>query len=198
VIEPVLRAWELEASIRGNLYWIRFNFEKAEIIDRTPIIPGKPLNFVHVGGASMVGFTDCAIVKVGWAKYPEPSLIFRVTPDVDSLWFRYKGYIEGREPLLAMGYFCFTLLKTIAGGNLKKMARYLGTDVNVLKKLSELTSTRGDRATARKISTQSMRPLSGPEATWIQSVIKVLIFRIGDTRDIAKLPKIKMADFTNL
>src|SRR3990170_3280039 len=64
-IEPVLRAWELEASIRGNLYGLRFKFEKAEIIDRTPIIPGKPQTLIHVGGVSAVVITESATVQVG-------------------------------------------------------------------------------------------------------------------------------------
>lgn len=197
-IEPILRAWELDASIRRNLYGLRFKFEKAEIIDRTPIVPGKPKTFVHVGGVSAVALGESVTVRVGWAKYPDPPLTFRVTPDVESLWLRYKGYIDGHEPLLAMGYFCFTLLKTIAGGNSKVMATYLGTDVKVLRKLSELTSKRGDRTTARKVQTLILQPLSATETTWISAVLKVLILRLGDTRPINSLKKITMADFPSL
>ena len=197
-IEPILRAWELDAAIRGNLYGFRFIFEKAEIIDRTPIIPEKSQTFIHVGSTSVVITTDAVKVHVGWAKYPDPPLTLRITPDVESLWNRYKGYVEGREPLLSMAYFCLSVIETNAGGR-PRAAKIFGIQEKVLSKLGELTSKRGDRLTGRKVrGTKPMQPLTGPETTWILSVIKTFILRIGDTRDITALPKITMADLPRL
>jgi len=198
-IEPILRAWELETDVRGCIGELRFEFVRAEIVDRNPPPPG-PSHYVLVTGVESITVSGSANVSMHVAKnrYPSPPSTFHVTPNFESLWLRYRGYLEGREPLLAMGYFCFTFLKAIAGGNLKTMARHLGTDVDVLKKLSELTSTRGDRTTARKVKMLTMQPLSATEANWISAVLKELILRLGDTRPINSLKKITMPDFPNL
>ena len=197
-IEPILRAWELDAAIRENLFGLRFKFEKAEIIDRSPTIPGKTRIFVHTGSISLDAFLAGAGVQASRAKYPDPPLTFHVTPDVESVWLRFKGYIDGREPLLSMAYFCLTVVEANARGR-RVAAKKFGIEENVLNKLGELTSKRGDRLTARKVrGTTPMPPLTDNEISWVVSVIKALILRIGDSRDVATLPKIKMADLPNL
>lgn len=202
-IEPILRAWELDAAIRGSFYGLKFVFDKAEIIDRTPIVPGQTRIVTSVGALCMDAILCSATVRVGKAKYPDPPLTFRLTPDVESLWLRYKAFIDGREPLLAMAYVCLTILEASVGnpraGRRARAAKKFGIDATVLGKLGELTSKGGDRLTARKVEgIQPMRPLTGPETEWIQSVVKALILRVGDSRDIASLPKITMADFPKL
>jgi hypothetical protein len=42
VIEPFLRAWEIQADIDFNIGTIRFKFMRADVVDRDPPPPGSP------------------------------------------------------------------------------------------------------------------------------------------------------------
>lgn len=117
---------------------------------------------------------------------------FRVTPDVSTLWDRYRGHVGGREPLLAMGYFYLTVLEGGAGRRANAAAKYR-IDGAVLNKLGELTSVRGDPLSARKM-TSTKRPLTGSEHQWVLEAIKRLIWRAGDPRNRTELSLITMAD----
>ena len=99
-IEPILRAWEVGSDIRSNRGAIRFEYETANVIDRTPSEPGKPRNVVLFAQSisSAVAF-GTATLTVGMKNYPQPLLGFRLNPDAESLWLRYFGYLERREPL---------------------------------------------------------------------------------------------------
>src|SRR5437660_1649547 len=85
---------------------------------------------------------------------------------------------------------CFTVLKFSSGGRARAGMKYK-IEESVLRKLSELSSLRGDTRTARKMAAR-MRPLSGAETAWIQEAIKQIIWRVGDQRPIAVLPTITM------
>jgi hypothetical protein len=197
-IEPILRAWELNAAIAVDIVGLRFIFEKAEIIDRTPIIPGQTRIFTHVGSVSLDAVLEGARVQVGRAKYPEPPATFRITPDVESLWLRFQRHLDGREPLPGMAFFCLTVVEASAGGRLAASKKY-GIEKDVLRKLGELTSERGDHLTARKArSNKPMRPITGAESAWVLSALKIIILRLGDTREIGSLSKIKMSDLPTL
>jgi hypothetical protein len=60
VVDPFLRAWELHICLEWGRGAIRFEFERAEIVDRNPPPPGEPVtvalaasagSFCFVGGA---------------------------------------------------------------------------------------------------------------------------------------------------
>lgn len=196
VIDPTLRAWEIEAALKRNLYGLRFEFVCGDVIDREPTAAGNAI--IAVSAANMVSVGLDAILCVGWASYPDPPQIFRVTPDVESLFLRYKKYLERKEPLLSMAYFCLTVLEASAGSR-ADAAQDFRIERNVLNKLGELTSERGDAATARKRDrSKPMQPLSGTEATWINECVKAMILRVGDTRSFDKLPVLTMADLPGL
>ena len=96
-----------------------------------------------------------------------------------------------------MAYFCLTVLEADAGGRRKAAVKHSIHEL-VLGKLGELTSDRGDRSTARKMSKVPVRPLSGGEIAWIEETIKRIILRMGDQRPLAELPKIMMTDLPPL
>ena len=73
-----------------------------------------------------------------------------VSPDVETLWRRYEGYLEGKEPISSMANFCLTLVKQRGSGR-KGAAKLLGIAFDVLRKLDELAATKGDEKTARKV-----------------------------------------------
>jgi hypothetical protein len=78
-----------------------------------------------------------------------------------------------------MAYFVLSYLQVPAGGR-KAAARVLMIDDTILGKIGELSST-GDLSTARKVPKNvPLRPLSGPETSWLEEAVKLLILRCGE------------------
>ena len=71
--------------------------------------------------------------------YPSPpSMGLKPTPDVESMFHRYVGFREGREPLTTMAYFCLTVLEASTGkrsGKRAAAAKRYGMCQEVLKQL---------------------------------------------------------------
>jgi hypothetical protein len=111
---------------------------------------------------------------------------------------RHRGYVEGREPLASMAYFCLTLFLTLGGGDRDSASKRYRVDVPVLGKLSELTSVRGDRHEARKAQARPSLPLSGAERAWVEATVKSLALRLGNTRAASSLPLLTMFDLPPL
>lgn len=194
VVERVLRAWEVDADLRWNRSGLRFEFDAADIVDRSPCPPGVVRGHAHVllgvAAISMVGTVSAHVTR---AHYPEPPGAFRLNPDAESIWLRYQGYLGGREPLLSMAYFCLTVLEANAGGR-APAARTYGIEEALLSKVGELTSCRGDRLSARKATAEPAQPLASPEIAWLEAAVKTLIWRLGDIRRTTALPLITLAD----
>jgi len=121
---------------------------------------------------------------------------FHLTPDAESILLRFRGYQDGREPLLSMAYFCLTVAKS-AGGGQTNVAKTFGIEERVLRKLGDLTSTRGDRATARKAHA-GVQPLTGSERAWIEATVKQLVLRLCNPPPNYKRPTLTMADLPPL
>lgn len=200
-IEPILRAWEADADLQWNRGELRFEFERADVVDRSPVLPGENRAMVcFASAADAICLVGKVTVHVGRARYPEPPRAFRINPDVESLLQRYRGHLDGHEPLLSMAYFCLTLVESKGGNKPRRAsaaARYR-IDQVVLSKLAELTSTRGDHITARKVTATPIRQLSGPEGAWVEAAVKMLIWRLGDIRKTTDLPLITLSDLPNL
>src|ERR671922_152376 len=116
-------------------------------------------------------------------------------PDLHVNSVRYKRSLDGREPLQGMAHYCLTFVEKKARTKKKqreKAAKLYHIDLPVVNKMGELTSTRGDANSARKAG--ASQPLTGPEHAWLEAAVKMLIWRLGDTRSSAALPKITMAD----
>ena len=100
-------------------------------------------------------------------------------------WQTYRN--GGGERLLRMAYFVLTVLLNAAGG-LEKAASAFAVDRDILKKLGELTSTRGGAMTARKVERGStLKDLSGPEAQWVDDLVRRLVIRLGERASGAAL-----------
>lgn len=193
-VKPILRAWETYVDLQRNRGQLRFRYERPEIIDRSPKPPGSMSVFLT--GNAMATATASASLHLTSNRYPDPPPdYFRLNPDAETVLQRYQGYGDGREPLLSMAYFCLTVLESKAGGRDAAAALY-GIDKNVLGKMGELSSTRGDLLHARKAD--SVQPLSGHESGWVEAAVKMLIHRLGDTRDRTRLPRITMDDLPKL
>ena len=175
VVDPYLHTWEIHAgaTFKGTAEPLRFRFESIHIIDRSPSA-GDERSAQTFGMSAM----EFPAVSVSTDVYPCAPAGFAVSPDVETLWTRWQGYLAGREPLAAMAYFCFTVY--VNNGSLAAAAGRYGFSKPVLKKLSELTSTVGDVGTARKADVRHPRPYTGEEIRWIEDVVKAMIRRAGE------------------
>ncbi|MGH7791625.1 MAG: hypothetical protein ACREOB_04845, partial [Thermodesulfobacteriota bacterium] len=171
--DKFIQGWEVAAGLQYGRPDFRFRFEGSHIEEREPAPGTRSLHLSEHGH-----MTETLHIKRIYNTYPVPPEEFQVTPEVEVLWDRYCRFVEGREPLLAMAYFCLSFIER---GNRTQAAQHYSIQSDVLKKLGELTSTRGDKATARKLSSTT-EPLSSSEATWIESAIKEIIKHLATLR----------------
>lgn len=194
-VEGILRAWEIDAALRRGYPELKFLFQKAVLVDRNAL-EGKGTSQVVTEASVYIKSEVRFIVKAG--QYPAPPLNFCVTPDVETLWTRYEGYLRGREPLLPMAYFCLTVIEAAYNGR-AEAAKQLNIAEAVLGKIGELTSTTGDSLTARKMGPQSTKqPLSGQEGAWLQEAVRAVIRRLGEAHSSTPSKTLDMKDLPPL
>jgi hypothetical protein len=202
-VDPDLKAWELDVGLRLRPKAIAFEFDKAEIIDRNPPGPGEP-HILEASAGSFLFTGGSATFSVTYRQYPVPPSNLKVTPDVESLWFRYKMHIDGKEPLLSMAYFCLSLLEGTTGqkhGARETVCQMCRIDRAVRDKLGDLVSERGGPLEARKLDSGATRtPLNASEKQWILEVIRALIRRKAeyDFDSNRNFSHIAMSDFIAL
>ena len=186
IAEAFVQAWEIDAGLRHGRPDFRFRFEGSQIVDRNP----SP-DVLSINESNHISLSDSLHIQTIRSAYPDPPHGFIMTPEVEVLWTRFCRYLANQEPLLSMAYFCLTLLER---GDRKLAAKYYSIHIEVLRKLGELTSTRGDNATARKLTGQTS-PLTEQERAWIEAAIKAIIRHIasrkpGVTLTMAELPSL--------
>ena len=193
-VDPFLRAWEVATDLDQGLGTIRFKFERASIIDRDPPPPGSPVTVALRGIASSVAFGNVTI-KVSRNIYPPPPLAFRLTPEVEMAFRRWRAYRAGAEPLPAMAYFVLTMIENLAGTR-RDAAKALSVDFGILKRVGDLASTRGDAMSARKVvkGSSPLQDLTAPEKEWMELAVRRLVLRLGEHASGAKLMPFTMKD----
>lgn len=134
-----------------------------------------------------------ATASVERGAYPEPSTDFAIDPDVQTLWLRWRGHVEGREPLQSMACFALTVLM-MRGGRSGASSRF-GISAQVLTTLARLSSERRDELTARK-QIASLQLLTPSESAWLRAAVLALVRRAGEVAadPIAARPQLTMAD----
>jgi hypothetical protein len=204
--EPYLRAWEsFEAIRRSGRREMRFVFKYARVVDRDPAPFGTPL--VAIEDSATVTATGTVKRVSRHRRYPDPPEGFVASPEVEFMLGRYDQYLRGREPLLAMAYFCVTRFEygtrhSQAGGSwTQKAAREYGVSERVLRTLHRLSTGLVAEAGARKLGKQSEnRPPTDEEQRWIERCVLALIRRAGERAADPRstLPQITMADLPPL
>jgi hypothetical protein len=193
-IAPFLRAWEIKIGLESGPGQIRFTYGSASVIDRNPPGPGETQVLGMTGLAS--GFaTGRGTLHSERSLYPEPPRQFVVSPDVEILWQRYNIYVDKREPLSAMAFFCLTVLEHGGGRkNRGDVALKYKIDIGILNRLGDLTESRGDFLTARKMNPVRLVPYTPAEITWIETAVKAIIRRVAEIEGGSTVAEMKMSD----
>ena len=107
-IGDYIRSWEFDAGLREGPNRFKLKFDQSQIEDRNPT-PGA----VSIGTPIRFSFTVSEpTVTLSPACYPPPPSGLKLTPDVQTLYDRYVGYLQGREPLTTLAYLCLTILES--------------------------------------------------------------------------------------
>ncbi len=176
-VEPLLTSWEAYAAL-ANRNEITFEYKDAEVIDRDPPKPGDDVVLRPDALIYRVSFSEPSI-HITRPKYPQPPEDFESSPEVEALLERYRCCLEGREKLIPMANFCYTVIKGMAGSKSAARKQFNGSG-GVLTKLGELTA-RGDLRTARKWrGEEENRSLTSAEENWLKEAVRLLILRLGE------------------
>jgi hypothetical protein len=93
-----------------------------------------------------------------------------------------------------MANFCLTVVERQGKGR-RGAANLLGIEFPVLKKLGELTATKGDEKTARKVPPTGFNPYIASEVEWMEAAVCAIIRRLGEWAARATLhPPLTMAE----
>ena len=190
-VEPFIRNWRFDAELRRDPDCFVLDFDKAEIIDRSPT-PG--VIKVNAAPARWHFSIPSPKVTVSPPTYPPtPTGIDSSHPDVKTLHDRYRGYKDGKELLPSFAYYCFTELLRQAQGGVAKVARRYSISQPVLKKISQLSSIKGG-VEARKAKGAN-DPFTKEEREFLEKALPRLILRVAEYHGGQhNIPKITMGD----
>lgn len=196
VVEPYLRAWELDVNLGYGPGALEFVYERPAIIDRNPT-PGV-ISMVALGG-TIVLKGGSARMCVGFKNFPHPKMPLARDAAVDPMYARYVAYRQGRTLLGDAANYCRTALLLGANTNRRQTAakHYCVADA-ILSKLGHLADSKGG-AHARKAK-GSAEEFTGAERQWLEEAMRVLIRRAAEVAydpDRA-LPEITLADLPSL
>jgi hypothetical protein len=197
IVEEFLRAWEISTGILQGPDGLGFIFNSSITLKQPTEDDDSRNKVLDVDSSEIILLSDVVKLHVSHQRFPEPHQNFKVSPEVEMMFIRYKMYREGRESLLGMAYWCLTVMEHAAGGR-SEVADQYRVDYRVLRKVGEFCSSRGDVYEARKLKGNSgITPLKLAEREWIRAVVKRLILRVGEYAydPVAKLQLLTMADF---
>ena len=200
-IEDYIRVWEFDASLREGPNHFKLRFKRAHIEDRKPT-PGVMDTSVSITS----GVPKVSVMATVSKPYPSPpSSGLKLIPDVQTMYDRYKGYLQDREPLASMAYFCLTILvrSTKKKGNEKKTCRKLASEMyrielEVLNKIGHLASERGGQQ-ARKASGKD-NDLTYQDRRFLEEAIKAVIRRAAEKAHASdgNIQKISLSDIPSI
>jgi hypothetical protein len=200
-IEPLLRAWELEAALKhDNPDVLRFDYLAPDIIDTNPT-PGV----AQVRDPAWVTFRRPEEpVSVNLGGYPEPPEGLFVGPeDVAAAMFRrWSNYVKDRTRLGDAANLCLTLLEgSTLATNKKRLAaatKYT-IDLKVLNEIGRLAATKGGPRHGRK-GEAVVEDYTESEIAWLEAALKKIIRCAAEIADDpgATRPVITMDDLPDL
>ena len=193
-VKPFIRDWQFDAGLRRDPNCFVLEFEKAEIIDRSPT-PG--VTKVNAAPARWHFSIPSPKVTVSPPTYPPPPIgIDSSHPDVQTLYERYRRFREGGEDLPSFAYFCLTVLEyPFTSSERRRAAASYNVDYAVLQSIGQLSSTKGGSGARKREGVET--PLAGDERRFLERATVRLIRRLAE-HHAAKgiLPTISMKDFS--
>jgi hypothetical protein len=108
-VERYLHVWSVYAALVANPVEFEFEFVRSHVVDRDPPPPGA-VQFLDMPVIASVTTVWSPTLQIPLRAYPDPPDAFTLDPDTETLWTRWQAYVEGREPLGSMAYFCLTVL----------------------------------------------------------------------------------------
>lgn len=182
VIDDFLYRWEIKIGLENDPDDIRFKFDRSEVADLEPNQEENNTN-LSVSVCKHEHDAENIVLHESRHKYPDPPNQFSISPDVETMYLRYKSYREGRDSLLSMAYLLLTVVESRVEkrNKLRNAAKKLRIEEKILKKLGELCSTKGDESEARKAPENcNFIPLQQKEREWVLAACKLLINRCGE------------------
>ena len=195
--------WEVLIGLEVEPDDLRFFFSHSEIIDLSP--SDESTLSVNVQSSVHAHLVANVELQVSRHEYPSLPTHFLLTPNVETMYYRFRAYRQNRESLTSMAYFCLTILESgeeyYGSKRRERVAEKYNIDFKVLKKLGDLTSERGDQLETRKYpKSGQLIPLKPVEKKWIEEVIKAIILRVGEAEFSKEesLPILSLDDFPEL
>ena len=190
LVDKYLRSWEIYSGLIYQKDVLGFTLNTISSIEIVDHKNGKPPDIIESFEEFI--YSSGSINSQSEYEYTKPTDSFTTSPDVETLWYRFKEYLENREPLLSMAYFCITFLEKKAGDRRRAASQY-GIEFDILKNIGELSSTRGDVRNARKAKSLQGK-LKHSEIIWIEAAIAKIIQRLGEYENGDKSSILKMGD----
>jgi hypothetical protein len=198
IVDEYLKGWEIAIGLYHGPDSLKFTFEKAKFINLQLLNENGMID--SEASTEPVPPTLEAVSHISYEEFLPPPPKFRVSPEVEMMFLRYRMYRQGQESLLNMAYWCFTVLEYSAGGRSEAADQYR-VDYRVFRKLGEICSNRGDANEISKLKGNATSTLlKASEREWVRAVVKRLILRAGEYAydPMAKLQLLTMSDFPSL
>ena len=185
-IEDYIRVWEFGAGLENGPSCFKLKFDHAQIEDRNPTPGGLEL---HAQPLRFDMMLSKAILTVSRNCYPPPPSGVKITPDVQLMYDRYMDHLQGREKLLDVAYFCWTMVKDNPVTTTDFSRRVCNT-------ISRISGGGGGPEHARKQDGIDKPPLTDQELRFFVEAIKAIIRRAAERAHDPdhNLPQISMLD----
>jgi hypothetical protein len=171
VVEPVLRAWKLDAALEHDGNALQFVYQHAVVIDGN-LPPGSAVGFA-AGRATARGMGTTVL-----RQYPAPpaGLVVRPDSDVEDMSKKWLQYKAGEARLADTANFCRDALeKGQPSAAEKKYGIERGRKkYGVLNTLREMAAEKGG-SDARKHK-GSHSPYTETERAWLEAILKKLMY----------------------
>jgi hypothetical protein len=92
LIDPILRDWEIEVELARSPGELRFIYQEAEIVDRTPPTSSVQPRVMKVLGGNYLATMGNVTAHITRREYPDPPVGFHLTPDAESILLRFRNY----------------------------------------------------------------------------------------------------------
>lgn len=178
-VETFIREWEFATSIQDGPDYLNLEFLQSEIVDRKSNAGAQNLRVRASAGRP----TATMRLTVWPGSYPSPpeEVLDVDHPDVQTLYDRYRGYCQGKEPLASFANFCLTVLEFSVGQTSSRRAtaaKQYGIAKGILNRIGVLCSKKGGNLARKREGIDD--PFSAGETEFLQRAVKRLIYRVAE------------------